>query len=136
MPEDREPTVTGTPDAGGPQVATDRFPSYDPATGEVLATWPVDDEASVREAVDRARVAAQWWADLGPVGRRERLLAWKGVVTRRIRRLAWQVHRENGKPAEDAVLETVAAIEHIDWAARHAAPGPGAAPGHAAACCR
>ena len=92
--------------------ALDRFGSLDPATGEVIATWPVDDEASVREAVDRARVAAQWWADLGYGGRRERLLAWKGVLTRRMRQLAQLVHRENGKPVDDALLEIILTIEH------------------------
>jgi acyl-CoA reductase-like NAD-dependent aldehyde dehydrogenase len=98
----------------------DRFVSRDPATDEVLASWPVDDERSVADAVDRARVAAQWWADLGYDGRRERLLAWKGVITRRIRQLAHEMHQENGKPVDDAILEVVLAIEHIDWAAKHA----------------
>ena len=106
------------PSTGAP--ALERFDSLDPATGEVLASWPVDDERSVGEAVDRARVAAQWWADLGYDGRRERLLAWKGVVARRIRQLAQQMHRENGKPLEDAILEIVIAIDHIDWSARNA----------------
>ncbi len=101
--------------------ALDRFGSLDPATGEVIATWPVDDEATVRESVDRARVAAQWWADLGYAGRRERLLAWKGVLTRRMRQLAQLVHRENGKPVDDALLEIILTIEHVDWSARHAA---------------
>ncbi len=101
--------------------ALDRFGSLDPATGEVIATWPVDDEATVRESVDRARVAAQWWADLGYAGRRERLLAWKGVLTRRMRQLAQLVHRENGKPVDDALLEIILTIEHVNWSARHAA---------------
>ena len=74
----------------------------------------------VREAVDRARLAAQWWADLGFDGRRERLLAWKGVLTRRVRELAQLVHRENGKPVDDAILEILLAIDHVDWSAKHA----------------
>jgi succinate-semialdehyde dehydrogenase / glutarate-semialdehyde dehydrogenase len=109
------------PSASHPS-ALEHFDSSDPATGEVLATWPVDDEGSVGDAVDRARVAAQWWSDLGYDGRRERLLAWKGVIARRIRQLAQQVHRENGKPVDDAVLEIVIAIDHINWAAKHARP--------------
>ena len=98
----------------------DRFASVDPATGEELATWPVDDEQTVREAVDGALLAATWWADLGYDGRRERLLAWKGVLARRVRQLAHLVHRENGKPVDDAILEIVLTIDHVDWAARHA----------------
>jgi acyl-CoA reductase-like NAD-dependent aldehyde dehydrogenase len=100
--------------------ALERFPSHDPATGEVLETWPVDDETSVGDAVDRARLAALWWADLGYEGRRERLLAWKGVITRRMRELAQLMHRENGKPIADATLEIIATIDHLDWAAKHA----------------
>ncbi len=100
--------------------ALEHFDSLDPATDEVLASWPVDDEQSVGEAVDRARLAALWWADQGFEGRRDRLLAWKGVLTRRIRELAQLMHRENGKPVADATLEIIAAIDHIDWAAKHA----------------
>ncbi len=111
----QEPRVTLADDR-----ALERFPSHDPATGEVLETWPVDDETTVAEAVDRARLAALWWEDLGYEGRRERLLAWKGVITRRMRELAQLMHRENGKPVADATLEIIATIDHIDWAARHA----------------
>lgn len=100
--------------------AMERFTSYDPGTGEPLDTWPVDDEATVAEAVDRARVAALWWRDLGYDGRRTRLLAWKGVLTRRMRELAQLMHRENGKPVPDATLEIIAALDHLDWAAKHA----------------
>ncbi len=97
-----------------------RFTSYDPASGEPLSSWPIDDEQTVAEAVDRGRLAATWWADLGPDERRQRLLIWKGILTRRIRELAQLVHRENGKPVSDATLEIVAVIDHINWAARNA----------------
>ena len=65
-------------------------------------------------------MAARWWDDVGPDVRRERMLAWKGVVTRRIDELAQLVHRENGKPVDDALLEILATIDHVDWAAKHA----------------
>jgi acyl-CoA reductase-like NAD-dependent aldehyde dehydrogenase len=65
-------------------------------------------------------VAALWWRDLGYDGRRARLLAWKGVLTRRMRELAQLMHRENGKPVPDATLEIIATIDHLDWAAKHA----------------
>src|SRR6202034_3808998 len=35
-------------------------------------------------------------------------------------RLAQLVHEETGKPLDDAKLEIILAILHIDWAARHA----------------
>jgi len=74
----------------------------------------------VRLAVDTARIAARWWADLGWDGRRERLMAWKGAFARRSDELAHLVHRETGKPVDDARLEIILAIDHLNWAARNA----------------
>ncbi|MEP6695706.1 MAG: aldehyde dehydrogenase family protein [Pseudonocardiales bacterium] len=100
--------------------ALDTFDTLNPATGEPIASFPVHDAAQVAEIVDRARIAAQWWAELGWAERRRRLLAWKGILARRIQQLSELVHRENGKPVPDAFLEIVNAIEHLHWAARHA----------------
>ena len=98
---------------------TDQLTTDDPATDEIIETFPVDDDATVADAVDRARVAARWWDDVGPTYA-ARTLAWKGVITRRIDELAQLVHRENGKPVDDALLEVLAVIDHLDWAAKHA----------------
>jgi acyl-CoA reductase-like NAD-dependent aldehyde dehydrogenase len=96
------------------------FDSVSPATGEVLATYTVDGEREVGQAVRRARTAAAWWGGLSHGERRLRLLAWKSSLTRYLPRLAQVVHEETGKPVEDATLEIVSAIVHVDWAARHA----------------
>jgi acyl-CoA reductase-like NAD-dependent aldehyde dehydrogenase len=100
--------------------ATATFESRSPATGEVIATYPVAGEREVAEAVRRARQAAAWWGSLGFSERKLRLLAWKSALTRYLPRLANIVREETGKPAEDATLEVVSAILHVDWAARHA----------------
>ena len=94
--------------------------TVNPATGEVLATFPVHGRREVDAAVAQAREAAAWWAGLGWAGRRIRLLAWKSHLTRYMSRLAQLVHEETGKPLDDATLEIILAIVHIDWAARHA----------------
>jgi len=94
--------------------------TVNPATGEVLATFPVYGRRDVDAAVAQAREAAVWWAGLGWSGRRIRLLAWKSHLTRYMARLAQLVHVETGKPLDDAKLEIILAIVHIDWAARHA----------------
>ena len=94
--------------------------TVNPATGEVLATFPVHGRREVDAAVATAREAAVWWAGLGWSGRRIRLLAWKSHLTRYMGRLAQLVHEETGKPLDDAKLEIILAIVHIDWAARHA----------------
>lgn len=98
------------------------FDSLNPNTGDVVASHPVHDASDVAVAVDRARVAATWWAELGFAGRAQRLKKWAGVLTRRMAQLAELVHAETGKPHGDAQLEIVLAIEHVVWAAKHA-PG-------------
>ena len=94
--------------------------TMNPATGEVLATFPVHGRRDVDAAVAAARPAAAWWANLGWDGRKLRLLAWKSYLVRYTARLAQLVHEETGKPLDDARLEIVLAIIHIDWAAKHA----------------
>jgi acyl-CoA reductase-like NAD-dependent aldehyde dehydrogenase len=96
------------------------FDSLSPATDEVVGTYPVHTAAQVAEAVERARDAARWWASLGFGGRAERLRRWNSVITRRLAGLSEVVQQETGKPAGDAQLEIVLAVEHIAWAARHA----------------
>ena len=68
----------------------------------------------------RARQAAAWWAGLGFDGRRRRLLAYKALLARRSGELVDLIHRENGKPAADAFVEVLLAVEHLDWVARKA----------------
>jgi acyl-CoA reductase-like NAD-dependent aldehyde dehydrogenase len=96
------------------------FASLNPATGEVVAEHPVHDAAAVSRALGKARDAAQWWAALGWKERRLRLLNIKGALTRNLNRMAEQIHQETGKPLQDAQLETIMAITHLDWAARNA----------------
>jgi acyl-CoA reductase-like NAD-dependent aldehyde dehydrogenase len=100
--------------------STETFDTLNPATSEVIATFPVSGESEVTEAVARAHEAAIWWAGLGWKERQRRLLQWKSHLTRYIARLAELVHTETGKPLADAKLEILLAIVHIDWAARHA----------------
>ncbi len=96
------------------------FESVNPATGEVLASYGIDGEREVAIAVRRARGAAAWWGGLSFAERRLRLLAWKSHLTRYMGRLAQLVHDETGKPLDDATLEIVNTILHLDWAAKHA----------------
>jgi acyl-CoA reductase-like NAD-dependent aldehyde dehydrogenase len=100
--------------------APETFDSVNPATSEVIATFPVFGQAEVSDALQRARDAAAWWRGLGWKDRQTRLLAWKSYITRYIGRLAELVHNETGKPLADAKMEIVLAIVHIDWAARNA----------------
>jgi acyl-CoA reductase-like NAD-dependent aldehyde dehydrogenase len=102
--------------------ARETYQSVNPATGEVLATYGIDGEREVALAVHRAQTAAAWWGGLSFAERRLRLLAWKSYLTRYLGRLAQLVHDETGKPLDDATLEIVNTILHLDWAAKHAQP--------------
>ncbi|SDC79595.1 Aldehyde dehydrogenase family protein [Geodermatophilus telluris] len=109
--------VAGTVDR---HATTETFESTDPATGAVVGVFPVHDVPAVTATVERARPAAQRWAGLGFDGRRQRLAAYRGHLARRLHELADLVHRENGKPHADAVLEIALAVDHLAWAGAHA----------------
>jgi succinate-semialdehyde dehydrogenase / glutarate-semialdehyde dehydrogenase len=96
------------------------FDSVSPATGEPVGSFPVDGPEQVAAAVARAREAGAWWAGLGFAERKARLLAFKRLLARRADELCDLVHRENGKPRDDALIEVLLVTEHLDWAARHA----------------
>ena len=104
----------------GPAWVAENFDSVNPATSEVIGTYPVQGRSEVDAVVERARQAASWWAGLTYQQRRTRLLAWKSHITRYLARLAELVHTETGKPLADAQLEILLAIVHIDWAAKNA----------------
>jgi acyl-CoA reductase-like NAD-dependent aldehyde dehydrogenase len=101
-------------------VGTDKFESHNPATGEVVATLPIHTAEEVQAAVGRAGPAAQWWADTGFAARRRRLKAFKGALARRSNELAELIHAETGKPVDDALIEIMLVLDHIEWASRHA----------------
>jgi len=110
-------TTAGTVDRHDTQ---DTFESTNPASGAVVGIFPVHDADAVAETVAQARVAAEKWAALGFGERRLRLAAFRGYLARRMHELADLVHRENGKPHDDAILEITLAIDHLAWAAAHA----------------
>jgi aldehyde dehydrogenase (NAD+) len=100
--------------------STKTFDSLNPSNGDVVGTYPIHTAEEVDAAVTRARGEVAWWQGLGFEDRQDLLLQWKGVITRRMAQLAEVVHRETGKPHGDAQLEIALAIDHLDWAAKHA----------------
>ncbi|MEV6596885.1 aldehyde dehydrogenase family protein [Actinoplanes sp. NPDC051346] len=111
-------TATRTP--GVPVVEDGFLISTSPATGVEAGRVPVADAAAVTAAVERARAAGAWWAGLGFDERKVRMLRWRALLAERLEELAALTHTETGKPVADAIVEASAAIEHTDWAARHA----------------
>ncbi|MHB1711043.1 MAG: aldehyde dehydrogenase family protein, partial [Acidimicrobiales bacterium] len=113
-------TEGSRPLSGDADAGPSLFESLNPATGEVVATFPIDREVATRFAVERARIASEWWRSIGYDGRSHHLNLFKGELARRMHELADLVHEENGKPHADAILEVILALDHIAWAASHA----------------
>src|SRR5215218_5477596 len=120
-PAEQMDTVTaGTAGTVDRHDTAETFESKNPATGAVVGVFPVHDADAVAATVKRARAAAEDWSELGFDGRKERLAAWRGYLARRMHELADLVHRENGKPHGDALLEITLAVDHLAWAGAHA----------------
>lgn len=94
--------------------------TVNPATGERVGSWPVDDAASVAAAVTRARTAARTWSALGFAERKRALRRWAARIVTNIDEFCAVLNAENGKPLADAYLEIVTAVEHLHWAAVNA----------------
>jgi len=105
-------------------IAPDRqaevFASVEPATGAVVAEFPVHTEEDVKATVARARSATAWWQELGFGDRKERLDSWRIVVVNKLDELTELIHRENGKPLGDAQIEWTLVVDHMAWSAKHA----------------
>ncbi|GAB3912198.1 hypothetical protein GCM10029964_119530 [Kibdelosporangium lantanae] len=113
-------TVQTTEHSAEPGASGPTFTSVNPATDEVVGTYPINSAEEVGAAVGRARAASAWWNGLGFAGRTERLERWKGILTRRAAQLAEVVHQETGKPHSDAMIEIILAIDHTAWVAKNA----------------
>ena len=100
---------------------TGTFESVNPGTGDLIGTFPVHGAADMAAAVDAARIAQQWWWDLGWDERKRRLLAWRSYLRTHMSELADLVHRETGKPMWDAeAVDVITTVLHLDWAAKQA----------------
>jgi len=112
--------VTSTSTPGGNGKAAEVIESLSPATGEIVGTVAIAGPDEVEAAVARARKAAAEWDELGSAGRRAELAAWRRALAHRADDLADLIHRENGKPRTDAILEVMMALSHLHHAGERA----------------
>lgn len=97
-----------------------QFSTYRPESGELFATYPITSDEEVAGIVARAAESAQWWSALSFRQRRNILLQWNSLLTKRIDEAVDLIVAESGKPRSDAHLEAALACEHVDWAAKKA----------------
>ncbi|WHT18280.1 aldehyde dehydrogenase family protein [Crossiella sp. CA-258035] len=105
---------------GAVREQAESFTSLDPRTAEVVGEYPVHSALQVRAAVERAREAQQWWGELGFAERKKRLDVWRHLLLKRLDELAGVICAETGKPLDDARLELVLVVDHLQWAAKNA----------------
>jgi aldehyde dehydrogenase (NAD+) len=101
--------------------AGERFPSHEPASGELLAQIAQGDAADVDAAVAAARAAQPGWLALGGAGRARHLYALSRMVQRHSRLFAVLEALDNGKPireTRDIDIPLVARhfLYHAGWA--------------------
>jgi acyl-CoA reductase-like NAD-dependent aldehyde dehydrogenase len=118
VPSNGSPTSSGAPAPSS--TATEVLKSLDPATGEVVGTVPVLSAAEVDAAVARAREAFATWGGLSFKARAEELGRFRRGLAEAADDLAELIHRENGKPRLDALVEVFMAISHLDHASKRA----------------
>ncbi len=94
--------------------------SKNPATDEVIGALPIDGPGAVASAIVRARAAFEEWSAIGYHERRAELARYRRALAARADDIADLVHRENGKPRLDAMIEVMMAVSHLAHAAARA----------------
>lgn len=79
----------------------------DPATGEVLGQVPRQNEAEIKMAVNRARVAQKNWAETSFERRGQLLLQARQIILEHLDEIATLISRENGKPLIEAISHDI-----------------------------
>jgi aldehyde dehydrogenase (NAD+) len=98
----------------------ERLSSVNPATGQVIDSVPIFTAADVDAAVARARVAAASWSALSFAARNEELAAFRSAIAASADEIADLLHRENGKPELEALVEILMALGHLKHAVARA----------------
>ncbi|QQM38096.1 aldehyde dehydrogenase family protein [Streptomyces liliifuscus] len=111
------PTITrdGVIGQDGSEVVT-----VDQATGAEFARYSVAGKEEAAAAVAAARsVSGPWW-DLGFEGRAEQLRAWRREMAISGEEGVALIHAENGKPLDEARVEVLGILEHVQYAVENA----------------
>lgn len=92
-----------------------RIDSYDPATGEVLGSFPDATEADVNAAVAAARRAFTPWKKITPYDRGRLLQKAAALIEKNAEELSQLITLENGKPLWEAKKEVGTAVSWTEY---------------------
>jgi acyl-CoA reductase-like NAD-dependent aldehyde dehydrogenase len=113
-------TDTGT-DAAGGWPEREFFEVRSPSDGRVVASLPVYSPADVAATAAELRAAQPAWEEAGPAGRAKALRRWLDWIMDNDQRLLELVQAESGKSWGDTAIETMVAIEMINWVTKYGA---------------
>jgi acyl-CoA reductase-like NAD-dependent aldehyde dehydrogenase len=113
-------TTQSASTGNGSRTAREELASIDPRSGEVVGKVPIHTAADVDDAVARGREAFAQWSALPLTDRLAELVRFRKAIAAASDELAELIHRENGKPRFEALLEVMMALGHVDHAAKRA----------------
>ncbi len=91
-----------------------------PATGRIIGSVPILDEADTRRAISSAHQALQLWRKRVAADRAWILRRWFDLITRNAEDLARILTAEQGKPLAEAKGEITYAASYVEWFAEEA----------------
>ncbi len=110
--------------AAGPDAlaakSRNRFPVFNPSTGELLAEIPDMSAEDVSAAIDKAHAAQEDWAGLTARERSDILWNWHRLILENSDDLAAILTAEMGKPLAEAKSEILHAAAYLQWYAEEA----------------
>jgi acyl-CoA reductase-like NAD-dependent aldehyde dehydrogenase len=92
-----------------------------PATQRPVGTVPAMSASEVSVLAAKLRAAQPAWEDLGPRGRAKQLRAWLDWIMDNDERILGLVQQETGKSWGDASIETMVAVEVVNYYTKHGA---------------
>jgi acyl-CoA reductase-like NAD-dependent aldehyde dehydrogenase len=114
-------TETGTTGQSPTPSGAEFFDVHGPADNRVVGTLPNHSPEQVAAMAAELRAAQPAWEDLGPDGRAKTLRSWLDWVMDNEQRLLELVQRESGKSWGDTAIETMVAVEVINYVTKHGA---------------
>ena len=91
-------------------------PSFNPATGKVIANVPRGGQAEVDRAVASAKAAFPAWRDMPLLARSQVFFAFRELVWQHRTEMAELITRDHGKTFPDALGEVMRGLETIEFA--------------------
>ena len=109
---------------GGTWIETkEKFPVFNPATGEVIVNLPDLGINETREAIDKAFISQKKWASITAKERSEVLRKFYYLMIENIDDLALILTAEMGKPLAEAKGEIIYGASFIEWFSEEAKRG-------------